>query len=124
LQPIKTALEPLIKALPFSSPIFYVVFFGLLSPLALYRGPLNIFGMGIGLFTIMFGTHVLPPLALLAAIMCVAQVQNICDPTNTHNVWIANFTGVRVEDLTKETLLPILLVCLSGLIISVGMFFG
>jgi H+/gluconate symporter-like permease len=124
LQPIKTALEPIIKSLPFSSPIFYVLFFGLLSPLALYRGPLNIFGMGIGLFTIMFGTHVLPPLALLAAIMCVAQVQNICDPTNTHNVWIANFTGVRVEDLTKETLLPILLVCLAGLIISVFLFFG
>ncbi len=124
LQPIKTALEPLIQSLPFGSPLFYVLFFGLLSPLALYRGPLNIFGMGIGLFTIMFGTHVLPPLALLAAIMCVAQVQNICDPTNTHNVWIANFTGTRVEDLTKETLLPILLVCWVGLIISVWLFLG
>jgi H+/gluconate symporter-like permease len=123
LQPIKMALEPLIKALPFSSPIFYVAFFGLLSPLALYRGPLNVFGIGIGLFTIMFGTGVLPPLALLAAIMCVVQVQNVCDPTNTHNVWIANFTGIRVEDLTKETLLPLVLVCLVGLIVSAFWFF-
>jgi hypothetical protein len=123
LQPIKTALEPLIKSLPFGSPIFYVAFFGLLSPLALYRGPLNIFGIGIGLFTIMFGTGVLPPIALLAAIMCVVQVQNICDPTNTHNVWIANFTGVRVEELTKETILPVILVCILGLIIAAFMFF-
>lgn len=123
LAPIKLALEPLIKALPFQSAFFYICFFGLLSPLALYRGPLNIFGIGIGLFTIMFGTGVLPPLALLAAIMCVAQVQNICDPTNTHNVWIANFTGIRVEALTKETILPVMLVCLAGLIISVLMFF-
>ncbi len=120
---IKTALEPLIKSLPFQSPIFYVAFFGLLSPLALYRGPLNIFGIGIGLFTIMFGTGVLPPIALLAAIMCVVQVQNICDPTNTHNVWIANFTGIRVEELTRETILPIILVCVLGLIISAFMFF-
>ena len=123
LQPIKMALEPLIKSLPFGSPVFYVAFFGLLSPLALYRGPLNIFGIGIGLFTIMFGTGVLPPLALLAAIMCVVQVQNICDPTNTHNVWIANFTGVRVEELTKETIIPIVLVCIMGLILSAMMFF-
>lgn len=123
LQPIKTALEPLIRALPFESPIFYVAFFGLLSPLALYRGPLNIFGIGIGLFTIMFGTAVLPPLALLAAIMCVLQVQNICDPTNTHNVWIANFVGIRVEELTKETILPIVLVCLVGLCLAAVWFF-
>lgn len=123
LQPIKMALEPLIKALPFDSPIFYVAFFGLLSPLALYRGPLNVFGIGIGLFTIMFGTGVLPPMALLAAIMCIMQVQNICDPTNTHNVWIANFTGVQVEALTKETILPIVLVCLMGLGLAAVWFF-
>lgn len=123
LQPIKTALQPLIVSLPFESPLFYVAFFGLLSPLALYRGPLNVFGIGIGLFTIMFGTGVLPAMALLAAIMCVMQVQNICDPTNTHNVWIANFVGVRVEDLTKETIVPVVLVCLVGLILSAFMFF-
>ena len=123
LQPIKMALEPLIKSLPFGSPLFYVAFFGLLSPLALYRGPLNIFGIGIGLFTIMFGTGVLPPIALLAAIMCVVQVQNICDPTNTHNVWIANFTGIRAEELTKETIFPIVLVCIVGLIVSALLFF-
>jgi hypothetical protein len=123
LEPIKTALQPLIVSLPFESPLFYVAFFGLLSPLALYRGPLNVFGIGIGLFTIMFGTGVLPAMALLAAIMCVMQVQNICDPTNTHNVWIANFVGVRVEDFTKETLVPIVAVCIAGLAIAAVLFF-
>ena len=122
LAPVKTALQPLIVALPFGSALFYIAFFGLLSPLALYRGPLNIFGIGIGLFTIMFGTGVLPAVALLAAIMCVVQVQNICDPTNTHNVWIANFTGIRVEDLTKETILPMVVVCITGLVISAVLF--
>ena len=122
LPAIKTALEPLILSLPFHSSLFYIAFFGLLSPLSLYRGPLNIFGIGIGFFTIMFGTAVLPPLALLAAIMCVVQVQNVCDPTNTHSVWIANFVGVRVEDFTKETLLPMVLLCVIGLIISAMMF--
>jgi hypothetical protein len=122
LPAVKAALEPLIKSLPLQSPVSYVLFFGLLSPLALYRGPLNLFGVGIGIFSIMLGAGVLPPLALLAAIMSIVQVQNVCDPTNTHNVWIANFVGVRVEELTKATLIAMMIVCLCGLILGAFMF--
>jgi len=32
------------------------------------------------------------------------QVQNVCDPTNTANVWVANFTGVSIDTITKRTL--------------------
>lgn len=122
LADVKAALEPMIKALPVQSAISYVLFFGLLSPLALYRGPLNIFGVGIGIFSIMFGAGILPALAILAAIMSIVQVQNVCDPTNTHNVWIANFTGTSVEELTKQTLLPMMIVCIIGLILAALMF--
>ncbi|HEY0656959.1 MAG TPA: hypothetical protein VGD05_00715, partial [Pyrinomonadaceae bacterium] len=122
LPDVKAALEPMIRALPVQSALSYVLFFGLLSPLALYRGPLNVFGVGIGIFSIMFGAGILPALAILAAIMSIVQVQNVCDPTNTHNVWIANFTGVRVEELTKQTLLPMMIVCIIGLILAVFMF--
>ena len=48
--------------------------------------------------------HVLPAVALVAAVMAVVQVQNVCDPTNTQNVWVANFTGVGVERITRLTL--------------------
>ncbi len=123
LPDVKAALEPLIQALPVQSAVSYILFFGLLSPLALYRGPLNVFGVGIGIFSLMFGAGILPALAILAAIMSIVQVQNVCDPTNTHNVWIANFTGIRVEELTKQTLLPMMIVCIIGLIIATVMFF-
>jgi hypothetical protein len=36
--------------------------------------------------------------------MAVVQVQNVCDPTNTQNVWVANFTGVGVERITRLAL--------------------
>ena len=36
--------------------------------------------------------------------MAVVQVQNVCDPTNTANVWIANFTGVPIDAITRRTL--------------------
>lgn len=116
LPAVKVALAPLIGAFNFSSPLVYVLFFGLLSPLVLYRGPLNPYGIGIGIFLLMRDLNLLPPLALLAAVMSVVQVQNTCDPTNTQNVWIANFVGMPVEELTRRTILFKMAVCMLGLI--------
>ena len=48
--------------------------------------------------------HVLPAIVLVAAVMAVVQVQNVCDPTNTANVWIANFTGVPIASITRRLL--------------------
>ena len=122
LPAVEAALKPIVTALPVQNVLGYVLFFGLLSPLALYRGPLNLFGVGIGVYSLMFTLGILPPLALLAAMMSVTQVQNVCDPTNTHNVWIANFTGIRVEEITKAALLPMIVVAVCGLILGAFLF--
>ena len=97
------ALAPLVQGWA-NNPFAYVAIFGLASPLVLYRGPLNPFGVGIAVFTVLLATHVLPPVVLVAAVMAVVQVQNVCDPTNTANVWVANFTGTPIDTITKRTL--------------------
>jgi H+/gluconate symporter-like permease len=97
------ALAPLVQGWA-NNPIAYIAIFGLGSPLVLYRGPLNPFGVGIAVFTVLLATHALPPLVLVAAIMAVVQVQNVCDPTNTANVWVANFTGTPIVSISKRTL--------------------
>ncbi|HXN21814.1 MAG TPA: citrate transporter [Candidatus Dormibacteraeota bacterium] len=122
LPAVKASLAPIVTALPLSSPAAYVLSFGLLSPLALYRGPLNPFGVGIGVYSIIFATGTLPASALLAAIMSVVQVQNVCDPTNTHNVWVATFTGVPVAQITRAALLTMMGVCFGGLLLGASMF--
>jgi len=104
LPSVKAALAPLVGTIAPHSWFGYVVLFGVLSPLALYRGPLNPFGVGIAVYTVLAGLGVLPAVTLVAAIMAVVQVQNVCDPTNTQNVWVANFSGVRVDEITKLTL--------------------
>ncbi len=104
LPAVQAAVAPLVAAAAPRSPLAYVLVFGILSPLALYRGPLNIYGVGVGVFTVLATMHVLPALALVAAVMAVVQVQNVCDPTNTQNVWVANFTGVGVATITRLTL--------------------
>jgi hypothetical protein len=97
------ALQPLAGGW-LRNPLAYVLLFGVASPLVLYRGPLNPFGVGIAIFTALYAAHVLPAVVLVAAIMAVVQVQNVCDPTNTANVWIANFTGVPIDTITRRTL--------------------
>lgn len=98
------AMQPLVASDALRNPLVFVLIFGLLSPLVLYRGPLNPFGVGIAIFTVLLSAHVFPPVVLVAAIMAVVQVQNVCDPTNTANVWIANYTGVPIVEITKRTL--------------------
>jgi hypothetical protein len=122
LPAVKASLAPLVQGLNFRAPLVYVAFFGLLSPLALYRGPLNLYGVGIGLYSLLTTLGLLPPAALVAAVMSVVQVQTVCDPTNTHNVWIANYVGMRVEDLTRTTLLWKVIVCVLGLIAGAWLY--
>ena len=122
LPAVKATIEPFIKMLPVGSAWSYVLFFGLLSPLALYRGPFNLFGLGAGFFAIIAGAGILPSIAVLAAAMAIVQLQNVCDPTNTHNVWVSNYVGVRVEELTKSTIVPMILICIIGLIFAAILF--
>lgn len=98
------AMQPLASSHALRNPFVFVAIFGLLSPLALYRGPLNPFGVGIAIFTVLLSAHALPAVVLVAAIMAVVQVQNVCDPTNTANVWVANYTGVHIDEITRRTL--------------------
>ncbi len=118
LPAVQDSLRPMIESVNFRSPLVYVLFFGLLSPLALYRGPLNPYGIGIGVYSLISTLGLMPPLALLAALMSVVQVQTACDPTNTHNVWVANYVGMRVEEITRQTLIFKVAVCLAGLIVG------
>ncbi len=122
LPAVKASLSPLVESINLNSPLVYVAFFGLLSPLALYRGPLNPYGIGIGVYLLIKDLNLLPPLALLAAVMSVVQVQSACDPTNTHNVWVANYVGMRVEEITRQTIIFKVAVCLVGLIVGAWLF--
>jgi hypothetical protein len=122
LPSVKESIEPFVKMIPIGDQLSYVIFFAVLSPLALYRGPFNLFGLGAGFFAIIAAAGILPAIAVLAAAMAMVQVQNVCDPTNTHNVWVSNFVGVQVEDLTKSTFLTMFLICLAALAVAALMF--
>ncbi len=99
----------------------YVVLFALIAPLALYRGPLNMWGMGAGLVGAL--ARLMPAGAIMGAFMSVGMIQGVCDPTNTFNVWVANYTNTDVQDILKRTLPYMWVLAVFGLILSALIFY-
>jgi hypothetical protein len=103
-EPTKVVMAPFLVGILPKTSLTYVLFFTLLAPLALYRGPLNFFGLGAGIAALILGAKLMPAVALMAAFFAVGQIQGVCDPTNTSNVWLATFTKSSTERFLKRTL--------------------
>ena len=116
---VSAAIAPLIKAVVPGSPLTYVLTFTLMAPLALYRGPLSLWGMGSGLVTLIINLTTLTAQAVMGMLMSVGQVQGICDPTNTQNIWIATYLGVDTQVILRKTLPYALLAAFLGLSLAV-----
>ncbi len=119
---VLTQIQPLLTAILPSTRLSYVVVFTVLAPLALYRGPLNVWGMGFGLAQMMAAAPGLGAGAVMAALMSVGQLQGVSDPTNTHNVWIANYVGVDVQRILRATLPYVWAAGALGLIVGAAVF--
>ncbi len=119
---IANALQPYLQYIIPGSPIAYIVVFTVLAPLALYRGPLNIWGMGSGLATILLSTKALPPEAIMGVLISVGTIQGVCDPTNTHNVWIANYVSVEPTEIMKKLMPFIWMMTTAALAVAAVLF--
>lgn len=119
---VATIIQPVIKMIIPTSPIAYVLIFTVLAPLALYRGPMNMWGLGSGIGAILVASG-MNPMAAMVALRVEGMVQGTCDPTNTHNVWSADFTKTEVNDLTKGTILWTVAAVIVSLTIASFQFF-
>ena len=120
---VKEILNPFLLAVTPSQRFAFILFFAILAPLSLYRGPLNLFGLGSGIAGLIIGLGTLNPTAVMGGFLSAERIQGCGDPTNTQNVWTANFCGVDVNGITK-TLLPYLwIIAVIGVIITATVFF-
>lgn len=113
-------LNPIIKSLVPASKLGILLFFALLSPLALYRGPLNMFGMGAGIAALLVSLNILPVVAIAGAFVAVQYVQAVSDPTNSQNVWIAGYTNEETSAILKMTLPYTWLMCVAMLLFMIA----
>jgi hypothetical protein len=108
-------MQPIFSMILPTNPLVYVIVFTILSPLALYRGPLNMYGLGSGIAKIFVGAGVLSAPVVGMALRSTSVVQCVSDPTNTQNVIVADYANVDVNDILKSTL-PYTMVMAFGIL--------
>ncbi|MFF1926215.1 transporter [Streptomyces sp. NPDC058221] len=113
-----SALEPLVKAVSPDNPVLFVAVFTLLVPLCLYRGPLNVYGLGAGIAGVLIAAHIYPAVAVLGLATSYNQVFGVADPTSTQTVWSAQYAGVSPQQVMIRTLPYVWAVALGGLCVT------
>lgn len=120
---VKAVMNPFLLAVTPKSMITYIIFFAVLAPLALYRGPMNMFGLGSGIAALIIGLGTMNPIAVMAAFLSAERIQCGGDPTNTQNVWTANFCEVDVNTCTKKMLPYLWIVSVVGVVLGAVLYF-
>lgn len=115
---VSVHITPIVKRIIPSTPLLYVIGFGVCGPLALYRGPLNIWGLGLGIAALFLESGRLSAPLIMGVFMSVGAIQGVCDPTNTHNVWIAAYLSEDVIRIMKKMLPFIWVLAFAGLLVS------
>ena len=116
------ALEPLVKAVSPHNTVLFVLVFTLLVPLCLYRGPLNVFGLGAGIAGVLIATGIYPAAAVLGMATAYNQVFGVADPTSTQTVWSAQYAGVTPQQVMVRTLPYVWAVALGGLCVTAATY--
>jgi len=112
------ALEPLVKAVSPQNPVLFVVVFTVLVPLCLYRGPLNVYGLGAGIAGVLIAAGIYPAAAVLGITASYNQVFGVADPTSTQTVWSAQYAGVGPQQVMARTLPYVWFVALGGFCVT------
>ncbi len=114
---IAQSIAPLLAQVVPTTAWQYVLVFTLIAPLSLYRGPLSIWGMGSGIVSLIQKATTLSSQAIMGMLMSVGQIQGICDPTNTQNIWIATYLGTDTQILLRKTIPYAWLAVVFGLLL-------
>ncbi|KQX30992.1 transporter [Streptomyces sp. Root63] len=116
------SLEPLVEAVSPQNPVLFVLVFTLLVPLCLYRGPLNVFGLGAGIAGVLIAAGIYPAVAVLGLATSYNQVFGVSDPTSTQTVWSAQYAGVTPQQVMLRTLPYVWAVALGGFCVTAASY--
>lgn len=94
-----------------SNITLFLLIFAIFAPLALYRGPLNVWGIGAGIATLVAAMGIVPAPIVLCCFIACERMQVIGDPTNSHSVWLANYVGTDTLTLLKKVFFYVWILC-------------
>ena len=119
----KDLLAPLVAPILPENTMFLFIIFGVLGFLALFRGPMTIWGAGSATFAIVAATGTLPLAVLypLFYIPCCTITTSVC-PTQSWNLWAIGYNQISVKDFLKQVLVFALPLCLILEVIAYFIF--
>lgn len=116
-------LTPIIGSLIPHSPLIIAIAFGILAPLALFRGPLMVWGAGSATIAILSGLHLFVPALLLPLVYIPTISMAIsADATQSWNLWAINYSKISVKEFLKTGVFWAWAVVFVNELVAVGMF--
>jgi len=88
---VSGVIAPYVNAIIPSSIVGYLLFFIVLAPLSLYRGPLAPYGLGAGIASLFLPGGMNPIMAFLGW-QAIGDLSGVADPTQSYIIWIADYT--------------------------------
>src|SRR5438128_1603740 len=101
LEQVKAVLNPVFAPIIPHTPFQATVFFALLAPLAIYRGPFSIIGTGAALLAVMLNAAYVPPVFLYLPWRGPLCLQGSQDPTNPLPLVANRYTTVSHGDFLE-----------------------
>ncbi len=115
--------NPLVSPIIPHNPVVIAIAIGVLAPLALFRGPLMVWGAGSATIAILVSLHIFQPVVLLPLVYIPTISMAIsAGATQSWNLWAINYTKIGVKSFLKTGLPWAWLIVLINEIIAVYMF--
>jgi len=104
LDAVKAVLNPVFSPVIPHTPLQAALFFAVLAPLAIYRGPFSVVGTGAALLAVMLNANFISPIFLYLVWLGPLCLQGSQDPTNSWTLWTIGYTKVSHAEFLKTAL--------------------
>jgi Gnt-I system high-affinity gluconate transporter len=104
LPQVQKVLSPVFTPILPGTPFTVALFFALLAPLAIYRGPFSIIGTGAALLTIFLNAKTVSPIYLYCVWRGAVCLQGSQDPTNSWTLWTIGYTKITHGQFLRTAL--------------------
>ena len=115
--------QPLLGPVIPHSALVLALILGLLAPLALFRGPLMIWGAGSATVAVLSGLHIFSPALLLPMVYIPTISMAIsADATQSWNLWALTYTKLTIKEFLKTGVFWAWVIVIVNELIAVQMF--
>lgn len=104
LPEVQKVLNPIFGPILPGTRLSASIFFAVLAPLAIYRGPFSVIGTGAALLAMFLNAKVLSPIYLYCIWRGPLCLQGSQDPTNSWTLWTIGYTKVTHAQFLKTAL--------------------